>query len=215
MITGITTHSQPSTGKTFDILIERERLVKAFDNFIFTYYQALRKDAKTICKAEDDFEDILHNNLIKIRQRIIDNGFTPNKYQSLTQSFHSYIYQGVKNDYLWKKIKEQRKGSQKRLLESIDEIFENDILLQSDNDQDYHDKNDYMVKKIFEYIEIKYSQKNTILFKTYFLTEKNTYSKLVNSTGLKKNTIQKIISEIKMDIRKNLPNYIRNTSKVN
>lgn len=203
MITGITTGT---TGARY------------FDDFLQKNYNTIRTDSQRICRNDKDFEDIFHNNLIKIRERIIASGFTATKYVTLEKSLYGYCWMSITNDY---KLLKKREGK-KRVIQILNDSEYSNVengITQDDVNRfvDEHDKQLYysqlevLTKYVFKFLEDFYPIKQQYLFKRYLLTVKyNTYQKAVDETGYSLSFVKNTIVSIKKDLKLNLINYIVN-----
>lgn len=181
--------------------------VREFDKFVSLNYGKLSTSAEQVCWNDPDYQDILQNNLIKVRERISRSGFT-------SSNFFGFVWMGISNDFKTKKKKESRK-----IFHDVeDRNIQEDLLtiLEGDNhdSQKYYDDLELFTKSLFNYIEINYPKKKATLFKTYYLTNANTYQKLAEQSGLSEKYIKDCISSMKKDLRLNLLNFINSTARV-
>jgi len=182
--------------------------IRQFDEYISRNYSSLKTTAQQICWSEDH-EDILHNNLIKIRNRIALSGFTATTYNSYQRSMFGFIWRSVSNEFKLKK----RKESKKRIHSIDNEILENEIQttlqLGEHDSQPYHDDMERFTRTLFKYLSKNYDEQKSTLFKTYFLTQFKTYQKLAEQSKLDEKYLKRIITRIREDIRQNFKEFAK------
>jgi DNA-directed RNA polymerase specialized sigma24 family protein len=178
-------------------------VVERFDEYINDNYSKLKSDAQRACWNDFAYEDIFQDNIVKVRNRIINSGFTKN------QNFGGYLYFSVFNDF---KLKQKRQA-RKRYISINDEDHFNEVESALSNvdhsSQLFYDDLDLVVKSLFKYLDTYYNERYSFLFKTYYLTTNNTYNKLAAHSRLDYRTIKSVISRMKKDIRLNLINYTK------
>lgn len=190
--------------------------VKLFNEFFIDNYKNLVKDAQKITNHNpyyDMAEDFVHDNYIKILNRIALSGFTGS-------NFRGYFFMAMKNDFRvlknrekvrhfvpidtvdndngWEYGKTNRSKAEQYLLE--EEEWNKD-------QEQYHTIIESIVIHLFKYVQIKYNDKQTYLFITYFL-EGDTYKQLSERTGVDISIISKTIKPMKLDIKNNFQTYI-------
>jgi RNA polymerase sigma factor (sigma-70 family) len=183
-----------------------ENKVKEFDKFFKENYKKILNDARSITKNDLYYEDIVNENYLKIRERILRNGFNGN--------FYAYVWISIKNDFSTIK-----KTQGKRVMKDIDDYDNNSsdiekaeqILLQqqywNDENETYYQNIEFIVMKLFDFIETRYNEKQCYLFKTYFLLSTN-YKELSEITKYSQTYISNTIKPMKKDVKNNFINYL-------
>jgi len=91
----------------------------------------------------------------------------------------------------------------------IEKILQDKIIIEEDN-INYRNDLEYISKMLFKYLELKYSEKDIYIFRVYYLTSKSTYKKVSYLTKYHFTYISQIIKKIKMDLKSNFENYLKN-----
>jgi RNA polymerase sigma factor (sigma-70 family) len=182
-------------------------MLQSFDKFVQHNYPKLLTHAMVVTKNYEDASDLLHNVYIKIKQRIIESGYT-------TQRYITYFCTAISNTFF-----AERKAKKNRIgYVDIDECYLDLEKILEHNDEswqqqeEFHQEKEYLTKMIFKFLENKYNDKEIYIFKCYYLfyPERMTYQKLSDQTGVSITYCSKIIKEIKMDIHQNLFKFIKN-----
>lgn len=180
-----------------------------FTQFVSNNYKKLSNDAQRIFYNESDYEDNLQDNLLKIYDRIKKSGFTGNNY-------YGYLWLSLSNNFKLKKKERSRKVI--RRTTNHNELHVDDLpnveqhLIAGDlfsNNQQYYDDLEVMVRYLFKYLDLHYPEQKSFLFKTYYMTSNNTYSKLVANSSYKYSTVKVALSKMKKDIRTNFINWFK------
>jgi hypothetical protein len=75
--------------------------VQYFDDFLVKKYSSLKVDAQRICWNDSNYEDLLGENIFKVRERIAKSGFTGN-------NFYGYVWRGMSNQNKLQKKRSSR-----------------------------------------------------------------------------------------------------------
>jgi len=175
-----------------------EDKVNEFDKYFNVNYIKIKRSAKTLMKHSEDYEDVLHNVFLTIRDRISRKGFEGNKYGG-------YIYISLMNEFKLAKNKEKKNIT----LDIDDEVIMNIAewcILEDENSYQSHlnyvEENEYITKVLFEFIGKNFNEKECFIFRTYYLSkDKMTYKRLADITKYEYSTLQQMIKEIKKKIR--------------
>lgn len=176
--------------------------VNQFDNYVSKNYHRFYDYGSRIYQGNDSFQDSVQDNLLKTRERISKSGFTGNNHLG-------YVWLAINNDFKLGKKKEGRRTFVDIDDDSIKDEVEQMLLTDDHNQQYYYDDLDTLVRYLFKYLDTFYDEQQSFLFKTYYLTEHNTYQKLVENSKYTFLTVKKIISQIKQDVRANLVNFTK------
>ncbi len=187
--------------------------VQQFDKFFIEHQEQLKADALRMNSR--DYEDMVMDSYIKIRNRIQLSGFTITKYSTLNKSLYSFFWRSLYNSNKTKKRLDKRKD---QMLDASDDVVEylmDEVLQEQEHDkQAYYDRLDVMVRYLFKFVQIRYSDKHNFLFKSYYLNpDTRSYDKLTASTGYKRKYIVDVIQTIKQDIRTNFIDFINEEFK--
>ena len=184
-----------------------EDKVKEFDKYFNVNYIKIKRSAKTLMKHSEDYEDVLHNVFLTIRDRISRKGFEGNKYGG-------YIYISLMNEFKLSKNKEKKNIT----LDIDDEVIMNiaewcmeDYENSYQSHLNYVEENEYITKVLFEFIGKNFNEKECFIFRTYYLSkDKMTYKRLADITKYEYSTLQQMIKEIKKKIRLEFIFYLNN-----
>jgi len=184
-----------------------EDKVKEFDKYFNANYIKIKRSAKTLMKHSEDYEDVLHNVFLTIRDRISRKGFEGTKYGG-------YIYISLMNEFKLSKNKEKKNIT----LDIDDEVIMNiaewcmeDYENSYQSHLNYVEENEYITKVLFEFIGKNFNEKECFIFRTYYLSkDKMTYKRLADITKYEYSTLQQMIKEIKKKIRLEFIFYLNN-----
>jgi RNA polymerase sigma factor (sigma-70 family) len=187
-------------------------LVHAFDKFFASKYDKLLLEARSITQHYDYSEDIVNDTYLKVRTRIWLSGYTGT-------NFHSFCWTSISNE--WKVLCNRRKIRQ--FIDIHDEenhyrdIEHAEMVLQqinndNDNQEQYYQTIEFIVRTLFNYIETKYDDRSSSLFKFYFL-EGITYAELSKRTGYSQTYISQTIKPMKLAVKNNFIEYLQQKSR--
>ncbi len=177
--------------------------VKEFDNFFVTNYTYLLGFTKSI-DVRNDYENLLHDVYIKLRNRITLSGYSGTTYLNFTRVTIMNTYKTLYRD-------------KKRTIEygSNDHSDEIENQLQQEYDyQEQHNTNDmrmsYINTSIYEYVDRYFTPKENAIFKTYYCLKHKrlNYKQLSKATGYSITSVSNTINRMKKNIRENLKTYI-------
>ncbi len=186
-------------------------LIKSFDSFYINNYNKLVFEARSITQHYDYHEDIVQDCYIKMRNRIGLSGFT-------SINFHGYLWLSIMNE--WKvlcnrnKIRSFHSISDAEL--DVHTINHAEEKLQEsnnfhDNQQQYYEQIEYIVMMLFKYVQIRYDDKQSYLFISYFLLN-DTYRTLSERTGYSISYISSVIMPIKKDLKANFKTFLKHNT---
>ena len=175
-----------------------------YDNIFVDNYKFLLK----FCNND---EDRLQSTFLDVRQRLQVKPFTATTSTEIPKQLLIYVKTSLYNH--WKTETRLQKNAV-----TEDECYwelENKLLdveaLNNDN-EDNQVQLEYISKKLFEYIKLKYNTEWEYVFVTYYLYDVNnkkiTYYQLSKITGYSISKCCKIIKTIKQDLKDNLIKYI-------
>lgn len=167
--------------------------VQRFDDFITKNYVVLKTMAQQVCWNSPNYQDILQDKLLMIRNRILLSGFTGSNY-------NGFIWMSLSNSYRL----ERRNLSRKPILSLPDDYDEVDL---SGTSRQFHDDLEVLTRHTFKYLDEFYGEKSRILYLQFQNRETNSYAKLAKASGLELRTIKNLISKIRKDLKANLINY--------
>jgi DNA-directed RNA polymerase specialized sigma24 family protein len=177
--------------------------LNAFDTFLAKNYSKVRSQAQQIYWGDQQFEDTLQNSILKTRERITKSGFT----NTSDYNFSGYLFLANSNQLKLDKKKENRR----KFIDADNPDFKDEIeQTVFDNDhssQPYRDDLETVVRSLFKYLDRYYSQQHATLYKAYYLSNKNSYKKIAEHSGLAEATVKNILSLMKKDVRENLIPY--------
>lgn len=195
------------TGETIHI-----HLVRGFDQFFANKYEKLLMEARSITQHNEYSADIVNDTYLKVRQRIWLSGYTGTNY-------HAFVWQSISNE--WKVLCNRKKirsfidindeDDHYRDIEHAENVLQ-DINRDNDHQEEYYQKIEFIVRMLFNYIETKYDSKATYLFKFYFI-EGTTYAELAERTGYSQAYISQTIKPMKLELRNNFKQYLKDKSK--
>jgi tryptophan 2,3-dioxygenase len=187
-----------------------------FDQFITDNYSNLYQDTKKILwskEYKDQVEDVLHSNILKVRERIQRSGFT-------NSNLYGYVWASLSNN-----LKKLRRDNNK-IVYSFDSNFdpvedfqpatylhvEKYYQEQQHCSQPYLQNLEIFSKYSFRYVDIYYGEKNATLWKTHIL-HKQTHKQISLQSGISRGTIKNILTRIRKDLQLNIINYINYLTK--
>lgn len=163
-----------------------------FDEFITQNYDKVYTHAYCTTGDEEKAHDLLQDTYLKVRNFIAMSGYT-------TQRFITHFCRSVTN--LW--IDQKRKRNYEYVPHDIlDNSFDEDDYDEIEHQQQLREAK---CKIIFQYIENKYDAKENYVFRVYFLfppSERMTYQKISNQTGLTIKYCSLTIRKIRDDIKR-------------
>lgn len=196
--------------------------VTEFDNFFNKNYHKLLREATSITKHYDYSADIVNDTYLKVRQRIWLSGFTG--------SHHAYCWMSIQNE--WKVLCNRNKirhfveldvedngeansngnGNHYGKMKHNDRDHAEQVLLQqqewNDQQEEYYQKIEFIVRILFNYIESNYNERDATLFKFYFI-EGTTYKDLSRITGYSQAYISNTIKPIKKSLKHNFQQFLK------
>lgn len=185
--------------------------VKEFDQFFIDNYSKLLMNANSITSHYDYSSDIVNDVYLKVRQRIELSGFTGTNY-------FGFCWMSIQND--WFVLCNRKKIRHFIDIDDHDNHF-NDIeraeqyLLTEEEwnqkQEEYYQKIEFIVRILFNYIETNYNEKESYLFKTYFLLGE-TYKQLSVRTNYSQAYISNTIKPMKRDLRNNFTEFLKSKS---
>lgn len=186
--------------------------VKELDEYVQNNYNEIMTSAKTICKSyvNDNVSDIINDTYLKLRNKIERDGFKGDNYGG-------YFWISLKNQFGMNLRKEK---TNKTVF--INDIHYNDVdyqlvvdkilleLDQNDRSSQEYDRDLMEIsEKLFKFVDREFSEKESYLFRNYYLIPKSTYKKLSERTGYSLTDCSLIIKSIKKSIRKNFINWYK------
>jgi DNA-directed RNA polymerase specialized sigma24 family protein len=184
-------------------------LVKSFDSFFADKYSKLLNEAVSITQHYDYSADMVNDAYLKVRQRIWNSGYTGNNY-------HGFVWQSISNE--WKVLCNRKKIRTFIDIHDEENHFDDvqkaeEVLLENkqldDLREEQYQKIEFIVRMLFRFIETNYGEKQSYLFKTYFLCG-DTYEQLSKRTGVNIAIISKTIKPMKKDLKYNFETYLKN-----
>ncbi len=183
-------------------------IVKLYDKFFNDNYNKLLNDATSITQHYDYSVDMVHDNYLKVRNKIWKNGFNGDNY-------YGYLWLSIKND--WRVLKNREKIRKFIDIDDTTNHFDDiekaeQYLLVEDNwnkqQEEYYQSVEYVVMELFKFVETRYDEKQSYIFKCYFLLCL-TYKELSNQTGYSQSYISNTIKPLKKDIKHNFEQYLK------
>lgn len=185
--------------------MNRDDEVKKFNKFFNDKYEHLLN----YCDRYDYPQDLLHHAYEKTLNKIKKSGW-----EGSNNYYTTYIINTIVNTY----INEKKHSYNKKTDFIIDnEDYYCDVVDSIDVSEEMYIQNQYIVSKLFKYIQYKLqaTEEEVMIFKLYYLSnEKMTYKKINKLTGINKNRITRILKKIKTELNNNFINYLREEDDV-
>jgi RNA polymerase sigma factor (sigma-70 family) len=183
------------------------QLVQEFDRFFANKYDKLLYEAQSITSHSDISSDLVNDTYLKVRQRIWLSGFTGTNY-------HGFCWRSIQNE--WKVLCNRKKIRTFIDIGDTDNHYHDinlaeqvllDIEHDNNNQEEYYQKIEYIVRMLFNYIETRYDSRASFIFKFYFV-EGITYEELSNRINYSQAYISNTIKPMKKDLKNNFRAYL-------
>lgn len=173
----------------------------------YSLYNDGINDERVIEKVHDVYE--------RIMQRVTVSAVTASTIIGYIKNVIRHaIYDDVRPDLVKNRIKHIHLGNDlnagyHKVIEDV--CYDNDTA--DKQHLQYRETSMYLSKKMFQYIELRYNEKQQYIFKCYFLmTKKMTYQRLSEQTGYSIAYCSLTIKKIKRDLRNNFNNWLKDNS---
>lgn len=181
--------------------------VRDFDQFFTNKYNQLLNEAQSITKHYDYSSDIVNDTYLKVRRRIWLSGYTGT-------NFHSFCWRSIQNEWFVltnrRKIRtfididhEDHYGERMEAEEQLLVEHEWNVMQEM-----YYQRIERIVMILFNFIETHYSERDSYLFKTYFLCG-DTYKELSRRTGYSQTTISNVIKPMKKVLKTEFETFLK------
>lgn len=155
---------------------------------------------KDYCERYDYPIDLLHHAYEMMVKKIEKTGFENNHYAT-------YIIRTICNTHI-----NNKKHSYNKKTDFIPDKKHFEVVDDNDDIEEVkYMKNQYIVSKLFKYIQnhLQCTEEEIMVWKLYYLSsEKMTYKKVNEITGINKNRITKILRKIKKELNNNFKQYL-------
>ena len=173
-------------------------------------------DSRVIGKVHDAYETIV--------ERVVASAITATTIIAyIKQTIRNALFNDVRTDLIKNRIRHESyrpsdvvnptnaaMSYDQSIANELEQYFQ-DKENEAEQELDYYYRSQYYSKKIFQYLERRYNEKDCYIFRCYYLMPKKmTYRKLEKQTGYSKSTCSNTIKKIKYDLRKNFPEWERN-----
>jgi hypothetical protein len=199
-----------------------EDIVTKYDQWFKENYLLLKGKVNYVFQGdleEDDQCHVLHDVYYKMKNRIILSGFT-GLASGYSGSFMSYAFRSIRYSMMERYNKNKRVKhffydiGNPELQKEINDFYDDaEYFNNGYHVENYHLQLEILTRLLFQFIEERYSEKESSLFKQYYLSGSNTYPKLCKTTGYKFGSIKTIISTMKKDVKTNFIRYVRSRSR--
>ena len=185
--------------------------VKQFDLFFAENYDLMHQKVNYLFRKQLTSEEIaetVHDLYLRVKQRIQASGYTGS-------NFMGYCFLSLRN--VMRQYENEKKVESKKPKDldfddlNYQNFIESHIQEQEHDTQPFHNRNEFLVRCLFRYLDQHYSPQHANLYRMYYLSleGRRSYNKLSASTGLSRYTVKNIISKIKVDVQKNFIPWVK------